>query len=423
MSGPLAHLTILDLTRVLAGPWCTQLLADLGANVLKIERPGTGDDTRAWGPPFLKDRDGNDTHESAYYLACNRGKRSVAIDFTTPEGRDLVLALAGQSDALVENFKVGGLVKYGLDYARVAAINARLVYASITGFGQTGPYAARAGYDFIIQGMSGFMSVTGERDDVPGGGPQKAGVAITDLMTGMYACVALLGALAHRDRTGEGQWIDASLFDSSVAMMAVIHMNYLVSGRVPERAGNAHQNIVPYQAFACADGHVIVAVGNDGQFRAFCAIAGRPEWAGDPRFATNAARVRHREALVPMIDALMRTRTRREWLAALEAAGIPGGPINRIDQVFADPQVKARGMSIDLPHPLAGSVPQVRAPLALSGTPLAYERAPPLLGADTAAVLRTRLGIDDSALDDLARRGVIGMAGAGAGHASGEASA
>ena len=412
MPGPLAHLTILDLSRVLAGPWCTQLLADLGATVLKVERPGTGDDTRAWGPPFLKDRDGNDTGEAAYYLACNRGKQSLAIDFTTPDGRDLVLALAAQSDALIENFKVGGLAKHGLDYPRVAAINQRLVYASITGFGQDGPYADRAGYDFIIQGMCGFMSVTGERDDLPGGGPQKAGIAITDLMTGMYASVALLAALAHRDRTGQGQWIDACLFDSSVAMMAVIDMNYLVSGAVPARAGNAHQNIVPYQVFACADGHIILAVGNDGQFRRFCDVAGTPEWAGDLRYATNAARVRNRDMLVPMIDALMRTRAQREWLEALECAGVPCGPINRLDQVFADPQLQARTMKLDLPHPLAGTVPQVRAPLRLSGTPMTYTRAPPLLGEHTANVLRERLGLDDAMLRDLAARGVIGTGAA-----------
>ena len=408
MPGPLAHLTILDLSRVLAGPWCTQLLADLGATVIKIEKPGTGDDTRAWGPPFLRDTDGNDTGEAAYYLACNRGKQSVAIDFTTTEGRDLVLALARQSDALVENFKVGGLAKYGLDYPRVSAINPRLVYASITGFGQDGPYADRAGYDFIIQGMSGFMSVTGERDDLPGGGPQKAGVAITDLMTGMYTSVALLAALAHRDRTGQGQWIDACLFDSSVAMMAVMDMNYLVSGVPPQRAGNAHQNIVPYQVFACADGHLILAVGNDGQFRRFCDVAGRREWATDDRFATNAARVRHRDTIVPLIDTVMAGRTQREWLAALEQAGIPCGPINRLDQVFGDPQLQARGMRVDLAHPLARSVPQVRAPLRLSGSPLSFAAAPPLLGQHTRDVLRDRLGVDDAAFDDLAARGVIG---------------
>ena len=409
MPGPLSHLTILDLSRVLAGPWCTQLLADLGATVIKVEKPGSGDDTRAWGPPFLKDRDGHDTAEAAYYLSCNRGKRSVAIDFTRPEGRDLVLALARDADALVENFKVGGLAKYGLDYARVAAINSRLVYASITGFGQDGPYADRAGYDFIIQGMSGFMSVTGERDALPGGGPQKAGVAITDLMTGMYTCVAVLAALAHRDRTGTGQWIDACLFDSSIAMMAVMNMNYLISGVPPTRAGNAHQNIVPYQVFACADGHLILAVGNDGQFRKFCDVAGQADWSADPRFATNAARVRHRDVIVPMIDAVMRTRTQREWLAALEQAGIPCGPINRLDQVFADPQVVARGMKLDLAHPLAGAVPQVRAPLRFSGTPLSHALAPPLLGEHTAAVLQARLDISTSTLRDLAARGVIGL--------------
>jgi formyl-CoA transferase len=408
--GPLTHLTILDLSRVLAGPWCTQLLADLGATVIKIEKPGSGDDTRAWGPPFLRDVAGHDTREAAYYLACNRGKLSVAIDFTHAEGRDLVLALARQADALVENFRVGALAKHGLDYASVAALNPRLVYASITGFGQDGPYADRAGYDFIIQGMSGFMSVTGERDDRPGGGPQKAGVAITDLMTGMYASVALLAALAHRDRTGQGQWIDACLFDSSVATMAVMNMNYLVSGSVPSRAGNAHQNIVPYQVFACADGHVILAVGNDGQFRKFCEIAERPQWAADQRFATNAARVRHRDTLVPLIDALLRTRPRRAWLDALERAAVPCGPINRLDQVFDDPQVRARGMKLDLAHPLAGSVPQVRTPLRFSATPPAYASAPPLLGAHTASVLRDRLALGDAKLADLARRGVIAVA-------------
>jgi len=407
--GPLSHLTILDLSRVLAGPWCTQLLADLGATVIKIERPRTGDDTRAWGPPFLKDRDGNDTNEAAYYLACNRGKHSVAIDFTQPEGRDLVLALARRSDVLVENFKVGGLAKYGLDYPSVAAFNPGLVYASITGFGQQGPYAERAGYDFIIQGMSGFMSLTGERDGMPGAGPQKAGVAITDLMTGMYASAAVLAALAQRERTGAGQWIDACLFDSAVAMMAVMNMNYLIGASVPERAGNAHQNIVPYQVFACSDGLLILAVGNDGQFAKFCEVAGKREWAADPRYATNAARVRHRDALVPLIDAVMRTRTQREWLFAMEPAGIPCGPINRLDQVFDDPQLAARAMRIDLPHPLAGTVPQVRSPLRISGVAQASALPPPLLGEHTEDILSDWLGVTGATLDDLAARGVIGV--------------
>ena len=407
--GPLSHLTILDLSRVLAGPWCTQLLADLGATVIKIERPGTGDDTRAWGPPFLQDSAGHDTSESAYYLACNRGKLSVAIDFTRPEGQRIVRDLAREADGVVENFKVGGLARYGLDYASLAALNPRLVYASITGFGQDGPFAARAGYDFIIQGMSGFMSVTGERDDLPGGGPQKAGVAITDLMTGMYAAVAILSALAHRDRTGTGQHVDLALFDSAVAMMAVMGMNYLVSGTPPTRAGNAHQNIVPYQVFACADGHLILAVGNDGQFAKFCALAGRDEWARDERFARNENRVRHRATLVPMVAEAIAKRTQHEWLAALEGAGVPCGPINRLDQVFADPQLLARGMKFDLQHPLAGSVPQVNSPVKMSGTPLSQDRPPPLLAEHTFQVLRERLGLDDATLARLNSNGIIAI--------------
>ena len=409
MAGPLAHLTVLDLSRVLAGPWCTQLLADLGATVIKIERPGTGDDTRGWGPPFLKDRQGRDTAESAYFLACNRGKLSVAIDFTTPEGRDLVTRLARGSDVLVENYKVGGLAKYGLDYASLAVANPRLVYCSITGFGQYGPYAQRAGYDFMIQGLGGFMSVTGERDDLPGGGPQKAGIAISDLMTGMYASTAILAALAERERSGRGQYIDACLFDTMVAMMAVMDMNYLVSGVAPARAGNAHQNIVPYQVFACADGYVIIAVGNDAQFAKFCAIAGRPEWATDPRFAKNVDRVRNRDVLVPLIAEVLRTRTQRDWVEALEPQSVPCGPINRLDQVFADPQLAARAMRIDLPHALAGTVPQVGSPLKLGRTPLAYDRPPPLLGEHTTRVLEERLGLDAAQCAALAQRGVIGL--------------
>ncbi len=409
MSGPLSHLTVLDLSRVLAGPWCTQILADLGATVIKVERPGGGDDTRAWGPPYLKDAQGHDTTEAAYYLACNRGKLSVAIDFTTADGRALVHDLARQADVLVENYKVGGLEKYGLDYASVSALNPRLVYASITGFGQNGPYADRAGYDFIIQGMSGFMSVTGERDDLPGGGPQKAGIAITDLMTGMYATVAIQAALAHRDRTGQGQWIDTCLFDSAVAMMAVMNMNYLVTGRAPGRAGNAHQNIVPYQVFACSDGHVILAVGNDNQFAKFCEAAGRAEWAVDPRYAKNAERVRNRAVLVPLVAEVMATRTQRTWLDALEPLGVPCGPINRLDQVFADPQLAARGLRRDLPHALAGVVPQVGTPIRFSATPPQCERPPPLLGEHTAAVLKERLGLSAARIDALAARGVIGV--------------
>jgi len=407
--GPLAHLTVLDLSRVLAGPSCTQLLADLGATVIKVEKPGTGDDTRAWAPPYLKDAAGADTSESAYYLSCNRGKLSVAIDFTTPQGRDLVRELARQADVLIENFKVGGLTRYGLDYTSLAQVNPRLVYASITGFGQSGPYAERAGYDFIIQGMSGFMSLTGERDDAQGGGPQKAGVAITDLVTGLYAAVAILAALQSRDRTGQGQQVDLALLDSAVAMMSVMNMNYLVTGTPPERAGNAHQNIVPYQVFACADGHLILAVGNDSQFARFCEVAGVPEWARDARFAKNADRVRNRATLVPMVAGVIAARDQREWLAALEDAGIPCGPINKLDAVFADPQIVARGMRFDLPHPLAGKVPQVAPPIRMSGTPLRPELPPPLLAEHTMQVLRERLHLSEAEVRRLAAEGVVGL--------------
>jgi crotonobetainyl-CoA:carnitine CoA-transferase CaiB-like acyl-CoA transferase len=407
--GPLSHLVVLDLSRVLAGPWCTQLLADLGAEVVKIEKPGSGDDTRGWGPPFLKDSSGRDTGEAAYYLACNRGKKSVAVDFTRAEGRQIVRDLARGVDIVVENFKVGALARYGLDYPSLSAANPRLIYCSITGFGQTGPYAERAGYDFIIQGMGGFMSVTGERDDLPGGGPQKAGIAISDLMTGMYACTAILAAVAQREVSGEGQYIDTSLLDTQVAMMAVMNMNYLVSGMTPGRAGNAHQNIVPYQVFGCADGHLILAVGNDDQFARFCAVAGKPEWARDPRFAANADRVLRRDMLVPLVAAVMGTRTQRDWLAALEAVGVPCGPINRLDQVFADPQVRHRGMRFEMPHPLSGTVPQVGNPLHFSATPVAYTQAPPLLGEHTATVLAARLGLSAAALSELVAHQVIAV--------------
>ena len=407
MSGPLAHLTVVDLSRVLAGPWCTQLLADLGAEVIKIEKPGGGDDTRGWGPPFLRDASGRDTAEAAYYLGCNRGKQSVAVDFTSPDGSGIVRALCRQADIVVENFKVGALARYRLDYPALAAINPRLVYCSITGFGQTGPYAERAGYDFIIQGIGGFMSVTGERDDLPGGGPQKAGIAIADLMTGMYATTAILAAIAHRAVEGIGQYIDAALLDTQVAMMASMDMNYLITGTPPGRAGNAHQNIVPYQVFDCADAPLVLAVGNDGQFARFCEVAGRTAWLDDPRFATNIERVRHRDVVVPLIAAVMRTRAQRDWLASLDAAGVPCGPINRLPQVFPDPQVIPRGMRIDMPHPLAGSVPQVGNPLKFSATPVAYTRAPPLLGEHTREVLSARLGLSDAALEELAGRGVI----------------
>jgi formyl-CoA transferase len=403
----LDHLRVLDLTRVLAGPWCTQLLADLGADVIKIERPGSGDDTRAWGPPYLKDAQGHDTTEAAYYLAANRGKRSVTVDIGKPEGQQLLRRLAAAADVVVENYKVGQLAKYGLDYASLSAMNPRLVYCSITGFGQFGPYKDRAGYDFIIQAMGGFMSITGERDDLPGGGPQKAGVAISDLMTGMYATVAILAALAQRERTGAGQYIDMALFDTMIAMLANMNMNYLVSGKAPGRAGNAHQNIVPYQVFAAADGQVVIAVGNDSQYAKFCDIAGRPDLAADPRFARNADRVRNRAVLVPLLEAIVRERPVAFWSERLEAAGVPCGPINSIAQAFADPQAVARGLRIELPHPRAGEVPLVGNPIRMSASSGDYDRPPPLLGEHTDEVLRELAGLGTDEIAALRARGVL----------------
>jgi len=403
----LEHLRVLDLTRVLAGPWCTQLLADLGADVIKIERPGSGDDTRAWGPPYLKDAAGRDTTEAAYYLSANRGKRSVTVDISKAEGQQLVRKLAAAADIVVENYKVGQLARYGLDYARLAAENPRLIYCSITGFGQDGPYKDRAGYDFIIQAMGGFMSITGERDDLPGGGPQKAGVAVSDLMTGMYTTVAVLAAVAQRERTGTGQYIDMALFDTMIAMLANMNMNYLTTGRAPGRAGNAHQNIVPYQVFAAADGHVVIAVGNDGQYAKFCEIAGRPDLATDPRFATNAERVRNRAVLVPLLEAIVRERPAAFWAEKLEAAGVPCGPINSIAQALADPQAVARGIRIDLPHPTAGTVPLVGMPIRMSASSPSYERPPPLLGEHTDEVLREVAGLHAEEIAALRLRGVL----------------
>jgi formyl-CoA transferase len=403
----LSHVRVLDLTRVLAGPWCTQLLADLGAEVIKIERPGSGDDTRAWGPPYLKDAQGHDTSEAAYYLAANRGKQSVTLDIASKEGQQVLRMLAGRCDVLVENYKVGQLAKYGLDFATLSALNPRLVYCSITGFGQDGPYKDRAGYDFIIQGMGGFMSITGERDDLPGGGPQKAGVAVSDLMTGMYATVAILAALAQREHTGRGQHIDLALYDTLVAMLANMNMNYLVSGKAPGRAGNAHQNIVPYQVFAASDGHVIVAVGNDSQYVKFCTVAGRPDLATDPRFAKNADRVRNRALLVPLLEDIVRTRPMAYWAQELEAAGVPCGPINSIAHALADPQIAARGLRIDLPHPTAGRVPLVASPIVMNGTRAASTLPPPTLGQHTRAVLSDLLGMAPAQIDALAQQRVI----------------
>jgi crotonobetainyl-CoA:carnitine CoA-transferase CaiB-like acyl-CoA transferase len=413
---------ILDLSRVLAGPWCTQTLADLGADVVKVERPTGpghpgGDDTRGWGPPFLRDRDGQDTAEAAYYLGANRNKRSITCDISQPEGQALIRELVLHADVFVENYKVGDMDRYGLDHANLLALHPRLVYCSITGFGQTGPYKDRAGYDYAIQGMGGLMSVTGERDDRPGGGPQKVGVAVADLFTGLYATVAIQAALRHVQRTGEGQHIDMALLDTQVAMLANLGANYLVRGRddgvVPGRAGNAHANIVPYQVFEVATDaqgtvqHIILAVGNDGQFLKFCKVAAHPEWAADPRFAKNQDRVRHRAALVPLLQAVLRTRSKADWLDALQAAQVPCGPINNLAEVFADEQVQARGMVQRWQHPLADAVDLVASPLKLSLTPVRNERPPPLLGQHTAEVLSDWLGCSEERLSALRSRGIV----------------
>jgi crotonobetainyl-CoA:carnitine CoA-transferase CaiB-like acyl-CoA transferase len=405
--GALSHIRVLDLTRVLAGPWASQLLADLGAEVIKIERPGSGDDTRAWGPPYLKDRDGNDTRESAYFLSANRGKKSVTLDISTPEGQQIVRKLAEDSDVFIENYKVGDMARYGLSYDDLKKLNPRLVYCSVTGFGQDGPMSACAGYDFIIQGMGGLMSITGERDDLPGGGPQKLGVAFSDLMTGMYSSVAILAALENRHKTGEGQYIDMALLDVQVASMANMNMNYLVNGVVPKRQGNAHANIVPYQVFRSSDGHLVLAVGNDRQFAKFCDIAGCPELAKDERFATNANRVRNRQILVPMLEEVLLQRTTAQWVAPLEAAGVPSGPINNIAQTFEHPQVKHRKMKVDLPHPQSGTVPSVANPIKFSATPVTYGSAPPLLGQHTQDVLSKLAGVPEAELSALRDKGII----------------
>ena len=404
--GALDGLRVLDLSRVLAGPWAGQILGDLGAEVIKVERPGRGDDTRAWGPPYLQDADGRDTTEAAYFLGANRNKRSLAVDLSKPEGQAIVRRLAGQVDVLVENFKVGDLARYGLDAQSLLAEHPGLVICSITGFGQTGPYAERAGYDYAVQGMGGLMSVTGERDDLPGGGPQKVGVAVADLFTGMYATVAILAALRHRDATGQGQVIDMALFDTQLAMLANLGSNYLCSGKAPGRMGNAHQNIVPYQVFEARDGHLILAVGNDRQFAKFCDIAGRPDWAADPRFATNAERVRHRATLVPLLEDAIRQRPRADWLAALEAAKVPCGSINAIGEALADPQAQARGSVVDMPHPLAPVLRLIASPMKLSATPVRYLHAPPLLGQHSDELLR-EAGFDVKEITDWRAAGVI----------------
>jgi len=407
MPGPLSHIRVLDLSRVLAGPWAAQNLADLGAEVIKIERPGAGDDTRGWGPPWMKDAEGKDTAESAYFLSVNRNKKSLTLDISKPEGQKIARELADKSQVLIENYKVGTLKRYGLDFDSLKKDNPGLIYCSVTGFGQDGPYAPRPGYDFIFQGMGGLMSITGERDGQPGAGPQKVGIAITDVLTGMYASVAILAAITHRERTGQGQYIDAALLDTMVAFNANQIVSYLCSGKVPVRWGNAHPQVVPYEVFPTADGHIILAVGNDSQFTSFCQTAGCAELAQEPRFKTMSQRIVHRGELIPLIADVMRTRTKHEWIEALEAANVPCGPINNMKEVFEDPQVQHRKLRVDIPHPLGGVAPVVASPLRLSETPVEYRLAPPTLGQHNEEVLKDLLGKSDTEFARLKTTGII----------------
>ncbi len=407
MPGPLSHLRVLDLSRVLAGPWASQNLADLGAEVIKIERPGVGDDTRAWGPPWMKDAGGKDTDQSAYYLSVNRNKKSVTLDISKPEGQKIARELADKSHVLIENYKVGTLKKYGLNYEKLKETNPSLIYCSVTGFGQDGPYAPRPGYDFIFQGMGGLMSITGERDGQPGAGPQKVGIAITDVLTGMYASVAILAAITHRERTGEGQYIDAALLDTMVAFNANQIVSFFCSGKLPVRWGNAHPQVVPYEVFPTADGHIILAVGNDSQFASFCQAAGCAEVAQEPRFKTMSQRIIHRGELIPLITEVMRTRSKSEWIQLLEAANVPCGPINNMKEVFEDPQVQHRELRVDMPHSRGGTAPVVRSPIRLSGTPVEYRLAPPALGQHNEEVLKDLLGRSDADLQKLKAAGIV----------------
>ncbi len=406
-AAPLSGIRVLDLSRILAGPWSTQLLADLGADVIKIERPVSGDDTRSWGPPFLAREDGTPTVESAYFLAANRGKRSITVDIGTSEGQDIVRALARNADVFVENYKIGDMKRYGLDHTALSELNPRLVYCSITGFGQTGPYSHRAGYDFVIQAMGGLMSITGQSDDQPGGGAQKCGVPIADLMTGMYASTAILSALLERVGSGQGQYIDMSLLDTQVAWLANQASNYLVSGHTPKRWGNAHPNLAPYQAFAARDGELIVAVGNDRQFAALCRTLGNAALAAESRFATNTQRLEHRAQLISLLAALFAGQSRDHWLARLEEAGVPCGPIQSIPQALADAHVQARGMVFSLPHASGAEAPQIANPIKFSRTRIAYRRPPPVLGEHTAEVLAQDLGWTVAQISALQHKGIV----------------
>jgi len=407
MAGPLSHIRVLDLSRVLAGPWASQNMADLGAEVIKIERPGPGDDSRAFGPPWVKDGAGRDTKDSAYYTSANRGKKSVTLNIAVPEGQAIARELAKSADVLIENYKYGDLSRYGLGYDDLRALRPRLIYCSVTGFGHTGPYRERPGYDFMIQGMGGMMSVTGEPDDAPGGGPQRAGVPIADIITGMYASLAICAALAHRERSGKGQHLDLALLDSQIALLAYQNTNYFATGVPPKRIGNLHPNIVPYQPFGAADGDVILACGNDNLYRKFCEAAGCPELANDPRFATNGKRVENRAELTRLLAAVFRKRTKREWLELLEAAGVPNGPINDVAQVFEEPQVEARGVRIELQHSAGATLSLVASPMRFSATPLEYRLAPPVLGEHTDEVLHRLLGKSDAEIARLRAAKVI----------------
>jgi crotonobetainyl-CoA:carnitine CoA-transferase CaiB-like acyl-CoA transferase len=411
VAGPLSHIRVLDLSRVLAAPWASQNLADLGAEVIKVERPGAGDDSRAFGPPWVRDRDGRDTKDSAYFTSANRGKKSITLNLSVPQGQAIARELARGSDVLIENYKYGDLARYGLGYEDLRKENAGLIYCSVTGFGHTGPYRERPGYDFMIQGMGGMMSVTGEPDGAPGGGPQRAGVPIADIITGMYASIAICAALAHRDAAGpergEGQHLDLALLDSQIALLAYQNTNYFATGKPPKRIGNLHPNIVPYQPFRTSDGDVILACGNDNLFRKFCEAAGCQALAGDPRFASNGKRVENRAEITRLLQDIFMKRKTSEWVELLDAAGVPNGPINDIAQVFAEPQVKARGVRVELEHPIAGKLPMVASPMRFSGTPLEYRLAPPLLGAHTDEILRDLLGRSAAEIAKLRADGVI----------------